>query len=90
MDPDELCGVCNTKRDEHGDKNHEFNAEGNLIPLKPAEPPRQSAPKERDPNPKPSGVEEVEKSHLRLIEVLIEKGVLNGLDVVKILGGPSS
>lgn len=92
MNPDDICAVCETKRDEHGDKEHEFNLDGILIPKKKPEPARQAAPRERGEAPplKPAGVEEMEKSHLRLIEVLVEKGVLNGFDVVKILGGPSS
>jgi len=92
MDPDELCSICETKRDEHGDKQHEFNTNGDLIPKKKPEPARQQPPKERgEAPPTPTkGVEEVEKSHLRLIEVLVSKGVLNGHDVVTILGGSSS
>lgn len=92
MGPDDLCGVCETKRDEHGDKQHEFNLAGDLIPKKKPEPARQQPPKERGEAPATpiKGVEEVEKSHLRLIEVLVTKGVLNGHDVVQILGGSSS
>ncbi len=94
MNPDDICGVCGSKRDEHGDRAHEFNLEGNLVEKKKPEPARQSPPGElRGSSPtsaKPSGVEEVEKSHLRLIEVLIGKGVLDARDVVSILGGPSS
>lgn len=90
LSPDEECGVCGTQRDQHGDKQHQFNLDGQLIPLKPAEPPRQTAPRERDPNLKPSGVEEQHKAFLRLNEVLLEKGVIDGSDLIRILGGSSS
>lgn len=91
LSPDDLCLVCNTKRDEHGDKNHQFSLTSDVpIPLKPGEPPRQQAPRERDPNAKPSGVEELEKAFLRLNEVLLEKGVIDGRDLIQILGGPTS
>ena len=90
MSPDDTCGVCDETRENHGDKNHEFNIEGNLVPKKPAEPPRQTAPKERGEAPSPKGVEEMEKAFLRLNEVLIEKGILDARDIVRILGGPTS
>lgn len=90
LNPDELCSICEVKRDEHGDMNHEFNLLGQLIPLKPAAPARQDPPKERDPNPKPHGVGEMEKAFLRLNEVLLEKGVIDGRDLIQILGGPTT
>ena len=90
LNPDEPCSVCGIKRDEHGDTNHEFNLDGQLIPLKPAPPSRQDPPRERDPKAKPPGVEEMEKAFLRLNEVLLEKGVIDGRDLIQILGGPTS
>lgn len=90
LSPDEECGVCGAQRDQHGDKQHQFNLDGQLIPLKPAEPPRQTPPRERGSMPAPSGVEEQHKAFLRLNEVLLEKGVINGQDLIRILGGPTS
>lgn len=84
LDPDQECGICGLKRDEHGDSRHEFNAEGILIPKAAPEPPRQQPPSERgaallkDPT---TGV------MLRTVERLIQKGLLEGDDLVYIFGG---
>ncbi len=84
ISPDDLCGVCSTKRDEHGDKNHEFNLEGELIPKKKPEPARQSAPQ-----PRGSGLnnDPVARLQIRLVERLVSKGLLEGDDLVYIFGG---
>lgn len=87
--PDEECQLCGVTRENHGDSNHEFSTDGQLRPVKRGEPPRKEAPRERDPNHSPKGVEEMEKAFLRLNEVLLEKGILDGRDLIKILGGPT-
>lgn len=93
MSPDDECGICGTTRDMHGDKNHQFNMDGQLIPIKERPAPRQEAPQHRD-DPKPGVETNKPDAHLALlglIEVLIEKGVLDARDVFKVLGGnPSS
>lgn len=80
IDIDEPCGVCNETRDMHGDKNHKFSAEGQLIPLetKP-KPPVQVAPSTMQSN-----------LILRMVEVLIQKGLLVGDDLTYIFGGVSA
>lgn len=83
-DPDERCGVCEETRENHGDKNHEFNAEGQLIPKKQGSPAQNTPPNpavqkaERDPLLAPV---------LRLVQTLIAKGILEGDDLVHIFGG---
>lgn len=90
VSPDDICGVCQTKRDEHGDRQHEFNIEGQLIPKKKPEPGR-PAPQAKGESPAQQGVEsERDKAFLRLMEVLLEKGVIDGRDTIQILGGPTS
>lgn len=94
MSPDDECGVCGTARDQHGDKNHQFNLEGQLIPVKEREAPRQQPPQHRDdPKPAQAGVDnkpDVHSAFLRLTEVLIEKEVLDAKDIFRILGGYST
>lgn len=88
--PDEPCQLCGVTRENHGDANHVFSTDGQLIPLRKGDPPRQEAPKERGETPKPKGVEELEKAFLRLNEVLLSKGVIDGRDLIQILGGPTT
>lgn len=85
--PDDICGVCNETREHHGDKNHEFNEEGVLIPLKKPEPPRQEPPQAR--GELVSGdltTKQVGDSFLALLEVLIDKNIIEARDVLRILG----
>lgn len=91
VSPDDECQLCGETRENHGDSNHEFSVDGSLVPKKRPEPGK-PAPQEKDPNrpAKPSGVEELEKAFLRLNEVLLSKGVLDGRDLIQILGGPTS
>lgn len=95
--PDDLCGVCQNRRDEHGDVNHKFSLEGRLEKLEPAPPPREQAPVHRD-DPKmpmmPGGninlAQAISMEHnfsLRLMETLVDKGLLDAKDVIHILGG---
>ena len=82
-DPDDLCGVCGYRREAHGDSNHEFNMDGDLIPKKTPDPARSNPPTERgqallkDPT---TGV------MLRMVERMIQKGLLTGDDLVYIFG----
>ena len=85
--PTDVCEICGTQRDEHGDKHHRFSEEGEFVPMEAGAKPRQEAPKERGSAPRPVGTEHVAALHLRLIEVLVEKGILDGEDLHKLFGG---
>lgn len=82
ISPDDLCQVCQTPRDQHGDKHHKFSVDGQLIQLDPPKP-RQEAPRHRDE--KPAAPEA--KAFATLIEVLAEKNILNTKDVIRIFSG---
>lgn len=82
-DQDEECKVCGTTRENHGDKNHQFNPiDDSLIPLKPRPEPTRQPPKHRD-----DVVAEAIKaeSFATLLEVLAEKNILNEKDIIRIL-----
>lgn len=81
---DDMCGVCGETRENHGDKNHEFNIDGELKPLKKPEVGRQAAPTRRGDELAKDPVAQV---MLRLIEVLGTKGVLSPYDNMYIFGG---
>lgn len=93
LDPDEPCGVCDTARADHGDMKHEFNAEGDLIPIKPGPPPKGGAPTHRNnapvmsPEVKALANDPTTRMTLRLVERMTVKGMLSGEDLQFILGG---
>lgn len=82
MSPDDVCGVCSMKRDEHGDTQHEFNIDGVLIKKKPPAPPTRLAPAARAVAADPTT-----RLVLRMVSRLVAKGVLDGDDMVNIFGG---
>lgn len=92
LDPDEPCGVCDTARADHGDMKHEFNADGDLIPIKAGPPPKKEAPQHRDDVPTMSPAAEVlakdvsTQMVLRMVERMTAKGLLNGEDLQYIFG----
>ena len=80
-------------REEHGDSNHQFSKEGELIPIKKGEPARQEPPKMRTDQ---AGVEvdkisrdPVTAMSLRMIERLVAKNLLDGEDLMFIFGNRS-
>lgn len=84
MSPDEVCAVCQTTRENHGDKNHEFDANDSFPrlkkqpePEKPAQP-SLGGPTKQGPTPS-------EMAMLELIEVLAEKQILNNKDLIRVL-----
>lgn len=84
VNADDKCGVCGDTRENHGDKHHEFNMEGNLLPLKPAPAPQ--------PNKVSPGTEALRRDPLsgpmlRLVERLIAKNLLDGEDLLYVFGG---
>jgi len=93
ISPDDLCGVCDTTREMHGDKLHLFTLDNQLIPTSPAPAPRQEAPKLRSETP--SDAKTLSKDlntqlSLRVIDTLTKKGIFNGEDLFYIFGGESS
>jgi len=81
ISPDDECGVCSTKRDQHGDKLHVFTLTDQLIPVKEPPAPRQQAPQHREDKP------QLEKPFATLVEILAEKQVIDAKDVVRIFFG---
>lgn len=82
--PDDVCGVCSNTRENHGDMQHKFSVDGVLQKLDPPAPPRQQPPRHRD-DPKPQDMEH--GYVLRLTEVLIDKGILDARDLLRVMGG---
>ncbi len=85
VDPDDLCSICNKTREMHGDMNHEFNLDGQLIQKKARPEPERKPPKHRD-DPDPV-TDENSRALATLVEVLIEKNVLDAKDVLRIFKG---
>lgn len=80
LQPDDVCAVCQTTREMHGDKNHKFDTE-NDVPQKLDPPPRPR----QDP-PTPRGITDQIKavSFAMLMEVLAEKNILDAKDIIRI------
>lgn len=91
ISPDDLCGVCEITRENHGDPRHQFSIEGDLIPVESGPPARATPPRERGEalSPQAAAVnrDPLTGLTLRLIEVLTAKELLSGEDLVKIFGG---
>lgn len=92
-DADDKCMICGQSRDMHGDMQHKFSADGQLIQNKPAPEPKQTAPRLR---PEDADLDQVKEdlaksiqanATMRLTEVLIEKGILDGKDTMYIFSG---
>lgn len=83
----DVCGVCDEYRQDHGDKNHQFNAEGILIPLSPRPEPKNTPPQERRASvaaPSPNAGD-IAASFAMLVEVLAEKHVYLGGEMIPLL-----
>ena len=89
--PDDVCLVCNTTRLNHGDRQHEFSLTGQLINKADRPEPKKEAPKlrEADEEQKQQEFQETMETNaiLRLTEVLIDKGVIDGKDTMYIFSG---
>lgn len=85
VNPDDVCGVCETPRDQHGDKNHVFTLTDQLMPLSPAPKPRQDPPRERGGvlRPEPP-VDPTALGLATLVEILAEKQILDAPDIIRI------
>lgn len=84
-DREDVCGVCGETRENHGDMNHVFDVEGQLKRKEAAGPPRQAPPEMAG-----TTAQMTQNAFLRLIEVLVNKGLLDGEDLVRVFGGDSS
>ena len=84
IDPDERCGICEETRENHGDANHMFSAEGELIPKKPAPPAKNTPPAERSNSLVRDPLTNVV---LRLVEQLIANNLLKPEDLMYVMGG---
>lgn len=92
-DPNEPCVICEITRENHGDSNHVFKGEDSdgLLEKKPTpEPPRQQAPRERGQASDVLGADPVARMHLRMVERMVHKGLLNGDDLMYIFGAGSA
>lgn len=87
MSPDEECLICGTKRDEHGDKLHQFSTDGSLVPITPGVKPREEAPKPKS-EVTTSGPD-VSKAFAALVEILAEKELINARDIIRIFSSGS-
>ena len=88
FDPDEPCLLCGFSRESHGDANHEFSTDGQLIPKKKPDPPRNTPPTHRDDRPQLRD-KDYEQAFLRLVDVLTEKKMLDAHELMYIFGGIS-
>lgn len=97
MSPDDECLVCGTKRDEHGDKHHEFSLTSDVpVPKKKPEPGKEP-PKERQPQTLAEANRRIDELTLRLkdtreafirfLELQVERKVIDAKDILKVLGG---
>lgn len=82
MNPDDICGVCNLTRDQHGDMQHEFSADGVLKKKTPPPVPNNVSPAIRGMANDPTV-----RLVLRMVQRLTDKGLLEGDDLVYIFGG---
>lgn len=87
---DDLCGVCGTQRDQHGDKNHVFRLDDMLIPIAPGPDPKKTPPRHRDDESSRPPTREgpnVGRAFATLVEVLAEKGIVDHKDIIRIFSG---
>lgn len=98
LNPDERCMACDTTRENHGDKNHVFNAvDDTIIPIRKGEAPRREAPRERASLAAPEPRQSQEARALAtLVEILSEKKIsfdgvnrpiLDAKDIIRIFSG---
>ena len=94
--PDDKCMICGRARDMHGDLNHKFSSDGSLVSKNPGEEAKNQPPKVK---PEHATKEELlqymsedlqAKAVMRLTEVLLEKGILEGKDTIYIYSGHRS
>lgn len=87
MSPDDICAVCGTTRENHGDVMHEFDMEDPFPRNKrPGPTPHREPPKERSATGGNAiDVQQVGDSFATLLEVLAEKGIITAPDIIRIL-----
>lgn len=88
--PDDICAVCSSPRDQHGDMNHEFSINGELVTVKPGPPPTNNPPKKREDKEQLVPVSPelpTPENFVALLDILISKDIINAQEVIYILGG---
>lgn len=87
ISPDDVCALCNTKRDEHGDMNHQFSLDGQLIPIRKG-PEGVKPPQTREEATQAaSNLPDVGRAFATLVEILAEKEIVNAKDIIRIFSG---
>lgn len=86
ISPDDECLVCGTTRENHGDLNHEFSTDGQLVPKKSGAAPRQTPPMPRTAEGAALQKDPTNNLLLRLIERLVAKDLLQGQDLLYMFG----
>lgn len=87
--PDEVCLVCGETRENHGDKNHRFNAvDDQLIPITPGPKRRQTPPTERTALGNGASPDNPEARALAtLVDILAQKDLLTTKEIIRIFSG---
>lgn len=92
-DPDRQCVLCGLTRMDHGDSNHKFSINGELNTVEKGPEPKNTPPSVKlEHATKDDLLNDLKKSVeaqavMRLTEVLIEKGILDGKDTMYIFSG---
>lgn len=96
ISPDDLCVICETKRDEHGDRMHQFSLDGQLIELKPGPEGRKPPQTREEAAQDQSNLPDIGRALATLVEILAEKKInfdgvsrpiLNHKDIIRIFSG---
>lgn len=93
INPDEPCFICGLARVDHGDARHEWSADGKITIKPEPAPAREQAPQPRSTARRESsaaevlGSDPVARLSLKLITRLVDKGLLDGDDLLYIMGG---
>lgn len=90
ISPDDVCEICGTTRENHGDKHHKFSEDGQLLPLEKGSKPRQEIPKAKEELSREAEIianDPVANLTLRFIERMIQRNQLDGEDLMYIFGG---
>lgn len=92
----DICLVCGTQRDEHGDRNHQFSLTSDVpVPLKPG-PPGRKPPQTKEEAQATQNLPDVGRALATLVEVLAEKKInfdgvnrpiLDTKDIIRIFSG---
>lgn len=88
MSPDDVCILCYTKRDQHGDRQHKFSLDGQLEKIDPPAPPRQVPPVSDIAHQLANQMST--QLVLKLVERMVAKDMLTADDMLYIFSGSAS